>query len=68
MGAEYRVRRKNHGALDKILKFPNVAGPAVAHQCIHRLRGDVVDAPVHTPRVECGEVPDQFRNIFRALP
>jgi len=36
-GAQYRMRRKNHCSLDKVLQFPNVSGPAVSNKPVHRL-------------------------------
>src|SRR5580693_7914232 len=67
-GAQYRVRRENDGSFDKVLQFPNVSGPAISHQRIHRLRGDFVDSLVHSTSVELGEMPNQFRNALRTLP
>ncbi len=67
-GSQYSVRRKDHCSLNKVLQFPNVSGPAVSHQGIHRIWGDIVKLLVHFSRVQSGEVPYQFRNVFRALP
>src|ERR1700722_14861062 len=65
---QHRVRRKDHSAFNKVLQFADVTRPAISYERIHSLRRDRVDSPVHAPRVEFCEMPDQLRNVFRALP
>ena len=65
--AQYRLRRENYCASNKVLQFANVPGPVVSHQRLHRLRRDDVDSLVHAFGVECREMPHQPRNIFGAL-
>jgi predicted class III extradiol MEMO1 family dioxygenase len=62
------VRRKDHGALDEILQFTDVSRPAISHERIHGLGRDCVDSLVHASRVNLYEVPDQLRDVLRALP
>src|SRR5260370_218056 len=40
-------RGQDHSPLDYILQFPNVTGPTILGQSIHRLRGDAFNRPVH---------------------
>ena len=66
--AQHSVRGENHCPLDEVSQFPDVSRPSVSHQGLHRFRWDLIDPLVHWPRMQCREVPDQFRNVSRALP
>src|SRR5215470_10592284 len=63
-----RLRREDYCSLDKVLQFANIPRPTVSNKHIHGLGRDFVDSFVHSSGVEGGEVPDQFRNVFSALP
>src|SRR6516164_4428834 len=61
--AQYRMRREDYRAFNEVLQFPDVAGPLVSDQCIHRLGRDYVNSFIHALRVEFREVPHQSRNV-----
>src|SRR5215472_8089409 len=65
--AQYRLRRENHGAFNKVLQFADVSWPSISHQRIHCLRRNHVNSFVHSLRKEPSEMPDQFRNVLRPL-
>jgi serine/threonine protein kinase len=65
--AQYRLRRENYCAFNKVLQFANVPGPFVSNQRLHRLQRDDVYSLIHALGVECREMPHQPRNIFGAL-
>ena len=53
------------------MKFCNsrtFPGHGYRTNAIHGLRRDFVDSLVHSPGIELGEMPNQFRNVFSTLP
>lgn len=55
-------------ALDDVLEFPDVAGPGVVHQELHRSGRGCAHRQVHAPRVFLQEEFDNARNIGTAVP
>jgi hypothetical protein len=51
----------------EILQLADVAGPLVAHQDVHRLRGNGVDGFIHSPGKLLDEVADQKGNVLLTL-
>src|ERR1700733_14310805 len=61
---QYGAPRQNHGALNEVLQFPDVAWPRVAHHAFHGCLWNGFDLPVELLRVLVGVVPDQMRNVL----
>src|SRR5262249_44677959 len=64
---QYRLRRKNHRAFNKVLQFTDIAGPLVSHQRIHCVRGNCVNSFIHPLRVKSREMPHQSRDVVNAV-
>ena len=60
-----RAFADDHGTLDDILEFPDIAGPVIANQRLHRFREDGIDHPVVALTELLDEAPHQQRNVFR---
>ena len=54
--AELRPVAQNHGPLDDVLQFANIARPIVVRERFQRLRWNSLDFPVQTLRVFLDEV------------
>ena len=61
-------RRQDHGPLDHILQFANIAGPVVAAESIHGFTGGSIDGLFHALAEVLNEMSGQQGNIFLALP
>src|SRR5204863_7323052 len=59
---------KDHRALDEILQFANITRPMPPRKLLHRRDRDGLNLLLHAATVLLGEVADQKRNIFGALP
>src|SRR5258705_5532148 len=61
--AKGRTVREDHGALNDVLKLPDIARPRVRLQHCHHFVRNYIDVPVH-PRSEFSyKIPDQIRNV-----
>src|SRR6266446_7750525 len=61
------TRGQQSGPLHKVLKFPDVARPAIAREGVHRFVGNTLDLFSHAPSVLIGEVVNQKRNVITAI-
>src|ERR1700734_4165158 len=61
---QYGTERQNHGALNEILQFPDIAWPRVAHHTFHGCCWNGFDLPVELLRVLVSVVPGQMRNVL----
>ena len=64
---QLRFLSDNHGALDRILQFANVAQPRLLLQVVHRYGRDPSDALVHGQRELADEVVDEHGDVLAAV-
>ena len=60
--------RQEHGSLDEILEFTNIAGPVPVRQSLHYSCRNRFDALLHLLRKLLDEIADEQRNVFTAVP
>src|SRR6202453_2119438 len=64
---EYRAFGEDHGTLDNILKFADIARPRIPDQRRHAVRCNRIDGLAHAPAELLHKVAHQQGNIFRTL-
>ena len=61
------IIRSDNGSFDQILEFPNIAGPIVCSERIHRCLRYIFNALPHTSGKHFDEMQDQQAYILSAL-
>src|SRR2546425_4903639 len=62
-----RAAREDHRSVDGVLKLADVAGPRVAHEPLHHIGRNRLDAPAETSGVVRDEVAHEKRDILGPL-
>ena len=62
-----RAAREDHRSVDGVLKLADVTGPRVAHEPLHHVRRNTVDAPAETSGVVRDEVAYERRDVLGPL-
>src|SRR5439155_8242123 len=65
--AQRWARGQQSGPFHKVLKFPDVARPAITREGVHRFVGNTLDLFSHAPSVLIGEVVNEKRNVITAI-
>src|SRR5207247_8754320 len=62
-----RAAREDHRSVDGVLKLADVTGPRVAHEPLHHVRRNTVDAPAEPSGVVRDEVAYEKRDVLGPL-
>jgi hypothetical protein len=67
INGEHRTLRDDHGPLNHILEFSNVAGPMITGQRLHGVRRDTFNRATVSPAEFPDKVPDERGDVFYTL-
>lgn len=65
--SQQSLMTEDQGAFDQIFQLPDIAGPAVLNQAIHRLRLKISTATLEAPGMLAQEMPGEKRDILRTF-
>src|SRR5437762_176467 len=61
------ARGQQHGALDEVFQFADVARPGIVRESVHDVSRNVLDIFIEAAAEDLYEVAHQKKNIFRTL-